>query len=540
MIELRKIPLRTVPGIIEGFLNSVALFPTRPALCVGGETFTYTSLWEIAGRIAATILEADHAHNPLVAILAHRSLTAYASVLGIHSAGKGYVPLNPKFPIDRLAKMLRQSQCNAVIVGEEGRKTLEALLPHMERNLTILLPDVADTPAIASAFPQHRFISSRGLVSGSQSSETPIVAPDSVAYLLFTSGSTGEPKGVPVSQDNVKAYIRYICNQYQVSEYDRFSQMFDMTFDLSVHDMFVCWERGACLYVVPDAYVMAPAKFIKEQRLTMWFSVPSVVGFMSKMGTLKPGEFPSLRVSLFCGEPLPASSATAWRNAAPQSIIENLYGPTETTIAITRYRWDASNSPSACINATVPIGWVFDGQDACVVDQEGNPVSAEEPGELCLSGSQVTRGYWNNPGKTAQQFVRLSAFGKKLWYRTGDLVKQDQSGCLYYLGRMDHQVKIRGYRVELQEIDFVLRIASECEQVVSIAWPVREGIADGIIAFIFGSSNRSTDDILAYCRDMLPEYMVPRQIHYLDDVPLNVNGKIDRSQLVKLIDNRGA
>jgi amino acid adenylation domain-containing protein len=475
-----------------------------------------------------------------VAILAHRSLTAYASVLGIHSAGKGYVPLNPKFPIDRLAKMLLQSHCDAMIVGEEGRKTLEALLPHIERPLTILLPDAADISAIASAFPQHRFISSRGLAPGFRSSATPFVHPSSVAYLLFTSGSTGEPKGVPVSQDNVRAYIRYICNQYHVSEYDRFSQMFDMTFDLSVHDMFVCWERGACLCAVPDAYVMAPARFIKEQRITMWFSVPSIVGFMSKMGTLKPGEFPSLRVSLFCGEPLPASSATAWRNAAPQSIIENLYGPTETTIAITRYRWDPSISPSACVNAIVPIGWVFEGQEACIVDQNGEPLPAEEPGELCLSGSQVTRRYWNNPGKTAQQFVRLSAFGDTVWYRTGDLVKQDRSGCLYYLGRMDHQVKIRGYRVELQEIDFVLRQASGCEQVVSLAWPVREGIAEGIVAFIFGSSDRSTDDILAYCRGKLPEYMVPRQILYLDDVPLNVNGKIDRPQLVKRLDNRRA
>jgi amino acid adenylation domain-containing protein len=366
------------------------------------------------------------------------------------------------------------------------------------------------------------------------------VSPDAIAYLLFTSGSTGEPKGVPISHANVRAYIRHICDRFQVNEHDRFSQMFDLTFDLSVHDMFVCWERGACLYSVPETSLMAPAKFVKDHCLTMWFSVPSAIGLMAKMGMLKPRVFPSLRVSLFCGEPLPSVYASAWQEAAPNSVIENLYGPTETTIAITSYRWDPESSPSACVNGIVPIGWVFDGQQACVIDHERNPVPIGERGELCLSGSQVTRGYWENPRKTAEQLVRLRSFGERVWYRTGDLVRQDQSGCFYYLGRIDHQVKIRGYRVELQEVEFVLRKASGSGQVAAVAWPVREGIAEGIVAFIGGRLQCDANAIVRYCREALPDYMVPRQIHVLDALPLNENGKLDRFKLIKMLEGQGA
>lgn len=542
MTELLKPQPQVGHPLIHGFVSSVQRFPTRTALEVAGDSFTYESLGQIVGDIAATILEAGPDANPFIAILAHRSLTAYAGVLGVHSAGKGYVPLNPKMPVERLSKMLIQSGSEVVIVGKEALSTLQGLLYNVTKPFTILLPDDLDTEKLTVAFPRHRFIAVPKKLKRVPMQAVQCVDPDAVSHLLFTSGSTGDPKGVPVSQQNVTAYVRYVCERYGASETDRFSQMFDMTFDLSVHDMFICWERGACLCVVPEKSVMAPAKFITDHGLTMWFSVPSVIGFMSKMGMLKPGIFSSLRVSLFCGEPLPAAYAEAWQEAAPDSVIENLYGPTETTIAITGYRWDPIVSPSACINGIVPIGWVFDRQHACVIDQERKPVPLGEKGELCLSGDQVTRGYWNNPARTAEQFIRLPASNGDdgVWYRTGDLVNQDESGCLYYLGRLDHQVKIRGYRVELQEIDFVLGQVSETEQVASVAWPVRNGIAEGIVAFICGAFESNTPRILAHCREILPEYMVPRQLYFLDDWPLNSNGKTDRKKLVGLLETQGS
>jgi amino acid adenylation domain-containing protein len=350
--------------------------------------------------------------------------------------------------------------------------------------------------------------------------------------LLFTSGSTGEPKGVAVSQQNVRSYVEYASERYQVNEHDRCSQSFDLSFDLSAHDMFVSWERGACLCVIPESSAMAPAKFIKDQQLTMWFSVPSVVGVMSKLGMLKPGVFPSLRCSLFCGEPLPISYAQAWATAAPNSIVENVYGPTETTIAITHYRWERT-APPECATGIVPIGWPFDGQRACVIDSERRPVPPGERGELCLAGSQVTAGYWNNPTKTAEQFVTLPEMGDGLWYRTGDLARQDADGCFHYLGRIDHQVKIRGYRVELQEVEGALRGATGAEQVIAVAWPIRDGIADGIVAFMCGGRERDVRRILQACRETLPDYMIPSALHFVDELPLNIHAKVDRLALIQ-------
>jgi len=186
------------------------------------------------------------------------------------------------------------------------------------------------------------------------------------------------------------------------------------------------------------------------------------------------------------------------------------------------------------LNGIVPIGWPFAGQQCRVADHEGGQVS--KTGELCLAGSQVTDGYWNNPEKTRCQFVRFPETRETLWYRTGDLVKRGENGCLYYLGRIDHQVKIRGYRVELQEIEVVLRKASQAEQVVAVPWPVVDGSADGVMAFVSGVSKIDELHILNRCREALPDYMVPRKIYWLEEIPLNDNGKMDRKKLAKLLE----
>ena len=521
-------------GLIQGFLESAERFASRDALVVDDMNLNYRELRDRAADIAKTILDHEPALFPLAAVLASRSATAYAGVLGILVAGKGYVPLNPKFPVERTRKMLMSSGCRVLVVGREAQGQLSRLLPEVHRALTVILPDCGDAAELRAAFPQHRFVSSRQMSRGEGFAFDTEVDSSAVAYLLFTSGSTGEPKGVPIHHSNVRTYIEYVSDCYEVNERDRFSQQFDLTFDLSVHDMFVCWERGACLFCVPEKSVMLPAKFIRDQELTMWFSVPSVAALLSRMHLLQPRCFPSLRYSLFCGEPLPAIHAQHWQEAAPNSIVENLYGPTETTIAISHYRWDPAKSPHECLNGIVPIGRVFAGQQSLVVDHERSTVS--ETGELWLAGSQVTDGYWNNTEKTQRQFVRFPETGETSWYRTGDLVRQEENGCLYYLGRIDQQVKIRGYRVELQEIETVLRKASGAEQVVVVPWPVADGSADGVVAFLCSGSSLDELNILNRCRETLPGFMVPRSIYRVDEMPLNGNGKIDRKKLVKLLE----
>ncbi|MGB8522545.1 MAG: AMP-binding protein, partial [Candidatus Acidiferrales bacterium] len=387
-------------------MESASNFPERPALHVNGDKLTYHQLWRLARSLAATVLGNERDPFPLAALLAHRSATAYAGILSILACGKGYVPLNPKFPLERTRSMLLLSGCCTIIVGKEASSQLPSLLADLDQRLIVILPDVSDQLTLRSDFPQHHFVFADDMAPAEGFFPKTQVKPDAVAYLLFTSGTTGVPKGVPIHHSNVLPYIKYISDRYQVTEEDRLSQEFDLTFDLSVHDMFVCWERGACLFVVPEKSVMAPSKFIRDNRLTMWFSVPSVIGLLSRIRLLSSDCFPSLRCSLFCGEPLSASYAAAWQDAAPNSIVENLYGPTETTIAITHYGWNRERSPRECVNGVVPIGWPFDGQRACVTDTNREPVATGQSGELCLSGTQVTSCYWNSPEKSCEQFVR--------------------------------------------------------------------------------------------------------------------------------------
>ncbi len=520
-------------SLISGFLRSLGRNPASSALEIGALSLTYEQMWNYAGTTTAWLKENLDPSEKVVAVLADRSVGAYGGILGILASGRGYVPLNPKFPIDRTLAMLRASGCKTVVVGKECAATLTSLLARMDRTLTLIAPDAGWEPE-ASAASSHRVIAAEDLSKIADPID-PTVEADDTAYLLFTSGSTGVPKGVAVSQSNVAAYMEFAARHFGIQRGDRCSQNFDLTFDLSVHDLFTCWDAGATLCPFA-AQTLTPAALVDELRLTVWFSVPSVAMFASKLGLLQPGAFPTLRWSLFCGEALSASLADAWQQAASNSILENLYGPTEATIAITRYRWDSATSPAECVRGLVPIGWPYDGQQVCAVDDDLNPVPVGESGELCLGGSQVTRGYLHDPEKTAKSFVHLKHTGDQVWYRTGDLVRQDERGCLFYLGRRDFQVKVNGYRVELQEIDLVLRDAGRTELAVAIPWPLSDGSASGIVGVLAGSDPAQDKQIIAACESKLPRYMVPTRIYHFPQIPLNVNGKIDRGKISQMLD----
>lgn len=514
--------------LISGFLRSLRTEPTALALALGDLQLSYAELWERSGKLAHAIREHVDPQESLIAILAYRSVTAYSGILGILASGRGYVPLNPKFPVERTRAMLSASGCKVLVVGSECAETLKLLLPYLETSLTLVFPDPEWSLSSREMLP-HKVISIQRR-DGVMEPYEPQVEGNAPAYLLFTSGSTGVPKGVTVSHDNVRSYLNYAKDRYGIDGDDRCSQNFDLTFDLSVHDLFASWDGGAAVCPFTEQ-LLVPATHITEQSLTVWFSVPSVAMMASRVGLLEPGAFPTLRLSLFCGEALSSNVATNWQLAASRSIVENLYGPTETTIAITSYRWDPLHSPHQCVAGIVPIGWIFQDQQYRVIDQKLAQVSKGDTGELCLAGSQVTRGYLNDAGTTAQQFVQLPQSNHELWYRTGDLVKEDERGCLYYLGRRDQQVKINGYRVELAEVEKVLRDAADTELVAAVSWPIAEGTASGIVAIICGSSTFQDDRVFALCEKTLPKYMVPTHIYHFDELPLNVNGKIDREQI---------
>ena len=519
-----------------GFLRSCEQFPTRGAIDVAGREMTYQQLAYLARRLAATLQTGPvPGAIPLTAVFAYRSQTAYAAVLGVLMAGHGYVPLNRTFPVDRTRLMLERSMCRAMIVDAGSEQQLEGLLCGIAIPLVIICPDRADVTELAAKFPAHRIIGANELADAEQWCPVDVAA-DSIAYLLFTSGSTGQPKGVMVSHANVLQYLDYVTKRYGFTSNDRVSQTFDITFDLSAHDMFVAWESGACLCCPNQKQLIKPGAFINDARLTVWFSVPSTAVFMRRFGVLKPGMYPGLRLSLFCGEALPVEIVRDWALAAPNSVIENIYGPTELTIGCTAYRWDNRKSPDECEQGIVPIGQPFDGMRALIVDEQLREVEPGRDGELLMTGPQLSLGYWQDGEKTRRAFVPVA--GKNgTYYRTGDRVRQPAPGKpLVYLGRLDNQIKVLGHRVELGEVEAAVRQVSGLEGVVALGWPTTESGADRIEVFL-ETDSFDTKALVSQLKAKLPVYMLPRNVLVLRRFPLNANGKYDRKALQLILEN---
>jgi amino acid adenylation domain-containing protein len=490
----------------------------RPAIEIGERSFSYSDLYDAAASLAQAIIGLDDP-NPFVAVMADKSFTCYAGILAAILAGKAYLPLNPRFPSSRNRFFLEKARIRVLIAGETSDEELEETLKEFDQELFILFPEEMEWREKARFFPK-------------------ITEADQPAYLLFTSGTTGEPKGVAVTRASLASYLDVMHASYDFNPYDRFTQLFDLTFDLSVHDMFVAWTSGACLCVAPDNSSFAMSRYIRDKQVSVWFSVPSVVNLMERMRLLKPDAFPTIRLSFFCGEALQSDNAGAWKQAAPESKIVNLYGPTEATIAISRYDLPEDLAEWKKRMGMVSIGKIFEGNECGFVD-DGNAFSLDlpvddEPKELCVSGNQVIHNYFRNEMADAEAFV-IDPKGGKKWYRTGDLVQADEKGDLYFLGRKDAEVKISGYRVNLKEIEYTLNRHSGVGQAFAVYEPSESG-SEGIIAFIIpenAEDDNMETDLALFCRELMPWYMVPGKFIFVSEFPFNVNGKVDRNALVR-------
>jgi amino acid adenylation domain-containing protein len=521
-------------ALYRGFLESAERTPDRPALWVNGRIVSYSELRSEAMSLAATLQRTGGAEAPrLTAVFADRSRTGFAGILGVLFAGHAYVPLNATFPLDRTRQMLRQTGIVSLVVDSAAEPQLDGLLADWQSSFVIIIPERQEPAALSRRWPQHRFIGARELVPAAAWKEPRVDAND-LAYLLFTSGSTGVPKGVGVAHANATHFVDSAAERYDVVPADRLSQTFDATFDLSVFDLFVAWRRSACVYCPSRATLFNPDRFIREHQLTVWFSVPTIGMLMRRLGALKPDRFPSLRWSLFCGEPLPKDVVEAWADAAPASTIENLYGPTELTVACTAYRWDPARSPGECMTGIVPIGAPINGMHARVVDDRLVDVEPGGIGELLMAGPQRVHGYWRDAAATERAFVQLPG-ESEIFYRTGDRVRQPVAdGPLHYVGRVDHQIKVLGHRVELEEIESVLREQAGVQQAVALGWPQTSTGTGGVVAFVTGN-DIDLGAIGLRLRQRLQAYAVPRAIHVLPLLPQNVNGKVDRHALLELL-----
>lgn len=486
-------------GLYERFLRGLDRSADRTALRLGTETVSYRDLHRQALTWAGSLGGAE-----AVGVLAGKTVTAYAGILGALYAGATVVPLHPDFPAHRTRHMLELSGATAVIADEKGRAVL-AGLGDDAATLDIVEPD----PARALTAPR------------------PVTAAGAAAYMLFTSGSTGRPKGVPISHGSTHHYFELLDARYDFTPDDVFSQTFDLNFDCAMFDLFCAWGSGATVDVTPQtAYLDLPAH-LAEHGVTVWFATPSAISLARRMGALAPGALPGLRWSFFAGEALRAHDAADWQAAAPASTLENIYGPTELTVTITGHRWDPATSPQLCVNGLVPIGRVHEGHDHVLVDEDDRETGVE--GELLITGPQMSAGYLD-PADDAGRFTERDG---RRWYRTGDRVRRLPHGELVYLGRLDSQVQVQGWRVELAEVEHVLRSVDGVQDAVAVGATTPAGTE--LVVYYTGEP-RPAARLARALRELLPKGMLPRHFEHLSEFPLNSNRKVDRRQLTARAD----
>lgn len=512
-------------SISEILFKASHLYKSNPALKISNRIISYDELNSKALSVSAFLLELG-AMNETIGLVGQRKPSTYFGLLGIIYSGNNYTPLNPKYNPSRLKEIIKDARIRFFVGAAEDIEMLEKVLGYQFPNLNVVVPEEE-----LSKGEKWISISSLDL----KNKNLPILSNEKdLAYLLYTSGSTGIPKGVKVSHVNIIAFIQGMTSIYKLEPGFRASQVFDLSFDPSVSDIFFTWFNGGLLCVLPEEEMLMPSEFIKREKIEFWNSVPSLASFMNRMGQLTPNCFPNLKYSMFCGEQFPKKIADAWRLAAPNSSIENLYGPTETTIYISRYVYKKEDSFREFKNSIIPIGQPLPGQEVAIVDEKGCKVSY---GEICFKGKQVTSGYLNDEIKTNQVFVNFDwdheNTGK--WYKTGDIGFINETGDLECVGRRDSQIKIGGRRIEIGEIESVMSKFPQTSDAIVVAIKDENGAVTGVVAFV--SKPVSKEEIAAIRRDsvsLIEKVFFPKNIYTIDEFPLNPSGKIDRKSLEKI------
>jgi D-alanine--poly(phosphoribitol) ligase subunit 1 len=498
------------------------LAPECVAIAHNGKTLTYEQFAAQAKNVAQRLSQSPNwqhrCHKTMkVGILAARGMHACVAIVGACWAGATYVPIGLKLPKEKIQAIFAACEFSAIIADAQGAKLLADNVLAASAGLIIRIDETLESAHLEFSQPNP--------------CEQPVqVNKNDLAYVMFTSGTTGAPKGVMIEAGSVHNYINTMTHKLAIRATDRALETCDITFDVSVHNMFVTWQAGAALYVLAANLAMNAVKLARSEKLTIWNSVPSLIGMLQQLKALQAGCLPDLRLSVFGGEALPHSAATQWQEVAPNCTIFNLYGPTEATV----FCLAKAFSPHAPITAGrgfVPIGTPISGCEARVVDATGQVVPDGIRGELALGGVQLARGYLGAPELTAQKFALYNA---KRWYLTGDYALRDAAGDFHYLGRLDNQIKVLGHRVELEEIDAALRLVSGRDLVSSVAWPIVDGMAKGIVGFIAGPEVEQAK-VLAALRQTLQPYMVPQRVMALQNMPLNASGKVDRKALTALL-----